>query len=230
MFEEIIEAIPTDFNAGAKYICGEFFKFEFTIPNGHKGNRHEEYVEFYFLLEAYLKNNHHKFESVELGTDKNQNINRISNFFIYINEEFSNRLTSNSIEEAKAKYDNLFKNSFSFEFSKGDLEKVQSLVNELRDIISKSELFTAEHKQRILKRLEKLQGELHKNVSDLDRFWGLIGDAGVVLGKFGQDAKPIVDRIRELVDIVWRTQARAEELPSGTTIPMLNDGKSTEQK
>ena len=62
-------------------------------------------------------------------------------------------------------------------------------------------------------------------MSSLDRFWGLIGEAGVALGKFGQDAKPFVDRIREIAQIIWRTQARAEELPSGTPLPLLSDGK-----
>ncbi len=35
------------------------------------------------------------------------------------------------------------------------------------------------------------------------------------------DAKPIVDRIREIADIVWQTQTRAEELRSGTSMPFL---------
>ncbi|MBI4826866.1 MAG: hypothetical protein HY807_10680 [Nitrospirae bacterium] len=39
--------------------------------------------------------------------------------------------------------------------------------------------------------------------------------------KFGDDAKPFVDRIREIADIVWRTQARAEELPSSTPTPLI---------
>ena len=68
-----------------------------------------------------------------------------------------------------------------------------------------------------------MQSELHKRVSDLDRFWGLIGDAGVVLGKFGEDAQPFVERIREIAEIVWRTQSRAEELPSGTHPPLLKE-------
>ncbi|KEF32622.1 hypothetical protein D777_01256 [Marinobacter nitratireducens] len=43
----------------------------------------------------------------------------------------------------------------------------------------------------------------------------------MVLGKLGKDAKPIVDRIREVAEIVWKTQARTEELPSGTDNPVL---------
>ena len=84
-------------------------------------------------------------------------------------------------------------------------------------------MFEEDHKQRLLKRIEKLQAELHKKVSDLDKFWGLVGDAGVVLGKFGKDAKPLVDRITEIAKIVWQTQARAEELPSGTDMPLLSE-------
>ncbi len=110
---------------------------------------------------------------------------------------------------------------FAYEFSQGDLDRVQTLINGLRDTIAGLSQLEKEHQQRLLRRLEKLQSELHKKVSDLDRFWGLIGDAGVVLGKLGNDAKPIVDRIREIADIVWQTQSRAEELPSGTKLPQL---------
>lgn len=112
-------------------------------------------------------------------------------------------------------------NGFIYEFSQGDLDRVQHLINELREQISKISALKHEHQQRLLHRLERLQAELHKKVSDLDRFWGLIGDAGVMLGKLGNDAKPIVDRIKEIRDIVWQTQSRAEELPSGTRLPSL---------
>lgn len=79
-----------------------------------------------------------------------------------------------------------------------------------------------DHKRRLLKRLEKLQSELHKRISDLDRFWGLIGDAGVMLRKLGNDAKPIVDRITELANIIWRAQSRAEGLPEADELPLLS--------
>lgn len=111
---------------------------------------------------------------------------------------------------------------FSYEFSQGDLDRVQTLINNLRQEISTTNQLEREHQQRLLHRLERLQSELHKRVADLDRFWGLVGDAGVVLGKLGNDAKPIVDRIREIADIVWQTQSRAEELPSGTKLPQLD--------
>jgi hypothetical protein len=110
---------------------------------------------------------------------------------------------------------------FFYEFTDGDLNRAQELINELRNEITKSDLFEEEHRQRLLRRLERLQGELHKKMGDVDRIWGLVGDAGVVIGKFGKDAKPFVDRIKELSQIAWRTQSHKEELPSGAHNPML---------
>ena len=99
--------------------------------------------------------------------------------------------------------------------------KVQTLINELRDEISKSSLFDDNHKGRLLNRLGSLQNEIHKRMSNLDKFWGFVGDAGVMLGRFGKDAKPFTDRIRDIMQIVWRTQSITEELPSDSPLPML---------
>jgi hypothetical protein len=112
---------------------------------------------------------------------------------------------------------------FFYEFTDGDLDRIQVLINELRKEISVSELFDDSHRRRLLRRLEAMQSEMHKKMSDVDRIWGLVGDAGIVIGKFGKDSKPIVDRIKELSQIAWKTQARAEELSSSCQNPLLGN-------
>ena len=126
-------------------------------------------------------------------------------------------------EFLKSKFKSSLTAGFCYEFSQGDLDRVQTLINELREAINGSDQFEGDHRRRLLARLEKLQAELHKKMSNLDMLYGLVGDAGVVIGKFGHDVKPIVDRLREIVEIVWRTQARAEELPSDAPFPGLED-------
>jgi hypothetical protein len=118
---------------------------------------------------------------------------------------------------------------YALEFTDGDIQRIQDLINELRDHISKSRDFAEDHKQRLLRRLERLQGEVHKRMSDADRIFGLIGDAGVAIGKFGKNAKPIVDRIRELAEIAWKAQARAEQLASDAPFPQLQDKKQVSE-
>ena len=51
-----------------------------------------------------------------------------------------------------------------------------------------------------------------------------------MLNKFGKDTKPIVDRIREIVEIAWWTQAIAEELPTGLPLPMIEKGKNNDKE
>jgi Fe-S-cluster formation regulator IscX/YfhJ len=114
---------------------------------------------------------------------------------------------------------------FCYEFTDADVKRIQSLINELRSLIMDAKDFEEDHKRRILKRLEALQGEIHRRLSNIDRFYGLIGDAGVVVGKFGADAKPFVDRVREILEIVWRSQATAEKLPASARPALLTSDK-----
>lgn len=155
-------------------------------------------------------------------TNRNFTCSAIQSWLLELRAFYRAVLDLDALDSSKDHFRSMFGSLFSYEFSQGDLEKVQLLINELRGYISSAALDDG-HKRRLLVRLEKLQSELHKKVSDLDRFWGLVGDAGVVMGKLGADAKPIVDRIKEVADIVWRTQSRAEELPSGSEFPSLED-------
>jgi len=167
-------------------------------------------------------------EFPDIGHDTKRNLQNIIAYMAHskkaiqplINdaEGYAKRNQLLSIIEGKKKDLN---RGFFYEFTEGDLNRAQELINELRGEISSSNLFEDEHRQRLLRRLEKLQSELHKKMRDVDRIWGLIGDAGIVIGKFGEDAKPFVDRIKELSQIAWRTQSHKEELPSDSKNPML---------
>jgi hypothetical protein len=159
----------------------------------------------------------------EISGSKNEDCGRIYKFLLELEEYCVSEASKLKVGSFRNHFKAFLSAGFSYEFSQGDLDRVQVLINQVRDLISKATGLEKDHQRRLLARLEKLQTELHKKVSDLDRFWGLIGDAGVVLGKLGQDAKPIVDRVKEIADIIWQTQSRAEELPSGTQIPLLTN-------
>lgn len=157
----------------------------------------------------------------DLSNDSKQDGPTIWGFLMSVLAMCNAEATKLSMQSLRSRFRTTLGAGFAYEFSQGDMDRVQELINELRELIANTTQLEREHQQRLLRRLEKLQSEMHKKLSDLDRFWGLIGDAGVVLGKIGNDAKPFVDRVREIADIVWQTQSRAEELPSGTRLPSL---------
>lgn len=166
----------------------------------------------------------------EVGHNKEENLREFIRYVAFVREEIQpliddevgyNRRNDffSAIDSKKKTLDK----GFYYEFTEGDLKRIQTILNELRSQISESDLFEEDHRRRLLRRLEALQSEMHKKMSDVDRIWGLVGDAGIAIGKFGRDAKPFVDRIRELSQIAWKTQARAEELPSSSTNPLIED-------
>lgn len=209
------------------YACITFTEWNATIKAAFEVDFYNEYVDAYAALEAYLLINTYNFNQLELKSELAGNIQAIKAFFneirVIFSKKFEERLAEDTINDARNKYKQQFDIGFLYRFSDGDITRIQELLNELRDMISTSSDFVAKHKERLLTRLENLQKELHKKMSSLDKFWGLVGDAGVVIGKFGRDAKPMVDRIREITQIIWSIQARAEELPSNTMMPSLSD-------
>jgi len=177
--------------------------------------------------ESYF--NHIQLPSLpEIGHDNTDNLKEFIQYVAFVREAIQplidDEVGSNKRNEFLSAVDNkkkILDKGFFYEFTDGDLARIQQILNELRGQIGESELFQEDHRRRLLRRLEALQSEIHKKMSDVDRIWGLVGDAGVAIGKFGKDAKPFVDRIRELSQIAWRTQARAEELPSSSVNPLL---------
>lgn len=219
--DEFLEKLPEDPVAAAHVMCEAFLTKYADIPRENESSIYEDFAEGYAAIESFIEAVSLPFQPPKLQGDKGQ---RIGDMYLFVRGTFDaldNRLADVTLSRAREKFRTRFGIAFLYEFSDGDLKRIQELVNELRDIVVKSELYDAKHKDRILSKLEALQRELYKKMSNFDKLWGLIGEAGVAIGRFGVDAKPFVDRIREIAQITWRTQARAEELPSGASFPLL---------
>ena len=230
--DSLIDTLPDDPIDALNIICNEFNHIRTSAETEDESNNlyyarfYEDFVQCFALAEAILENSEFEISHREFANDVQDNM-------VVIREYFDQIYNLTRIEKGKKQYESdvlrfgaIRGSLFYYEFSQNEIDRIQSLLNELRDLITKSKKFEADHKSRLLNRLERLQSELHKKVSDLDRFWGLVGDAGVVFGKLGEDAKPIVDRIREIASIVWNAQSRAEVLPDKSEFPLLKNKDS----
>ena len=219
--------LPDNPRVSGFHICNRFIAY---INDSENVRDMDTALEFYAVLENYIEAHDTEWQLPEISIDdptvkaddviavlRDFAAEKIKELRGFVKRDQRNRKLNAFREEAKQ----VIKGSFAYEFSQGDVKRIQALIHELRTYISECAELEEEHKQRLLKRLERLQSEVHKRVSDLDRFWGLVGDAGVAIGKLGKNAKPIVDRVREIAKITWNTQARAEELPSNMENPMI---------
>ncbi len=217
--DDPVEAIHT--------ICQAVKGFYANSNEEQDQSHYKDYLKAFGVLKAINETYNMGIAVPSLPTGKDNHLKFLADFSGKLASQLDSVVANNIIKNSQDQYLIKIGRTFSYEFSQGDLNRIQTLVNELRENISNSDLYGENHKERILKKLESLQQELHKKVANLDKFWGLIGEAGVVLGKFGNDAKPLVDRIREIAQITWRTQARAEELPSNTPLPNIEDNAET---
>jgi hypothetical protein len=201
----LLQGLPSDNVEALAALCGEFERFE-----GHARQlpeHHGDYVEALSILRAFAIARDAKLEPFpEVGPQRHQNIASVTAFFNRLRDqvrtELSGRYSRGYFETKTEEYIALFSRISVYEFSEPDFKRVHDLVRELRDLIRASSLITDDHKRRLLRRLEAMQVELHKKTSDIDRFWGFIGEAGIAMRKFGEDLAPISERVLELGGIV----------------------------
>src|SRR5438477_10798036 len=133
-----------------------------------------------------------------------------------VSAQIANRDIQDLLDKGKRAFAMQSGKLFCYQFNEDEITRIQKILNELREIFQKSIQLSEDHRRRLLARLEQLQAELHKRMSDLDRFWGLVGDAGVVLKKFGEDlegVRKIGDLIYKLGSLIFGAQLTAHGLP-----------------
>lgn len=202
---KLLQGLPSDNVEGLAALCAEFERFD-----GHARqviDHHSDYVEALSILRAFATARDAKLEAFpELGPQKHQNVARVLAYFNHLREtvraELTSRYSRGYFDAKTEEYMALFSRVSVYEFPEPDFRRLQDLIVELRDLIRSSTLLSDEHRRRLLRRLEAMQGELHKKTGDIDRFWGFIGEAGIAMRKFGEDLGPISERVLELGGIV----------------------------
>jgi len=202
---KLLQSLPSDNIEALAALCGEFERFD-----GHARqlpDHHGDYVEALSILRGFNIARETKLEPFpEMGSQRHQNIASVTGYFNRLRDqvrtELSGRYSKGYFETKTEEYVALFSRVSVYEFSETEFKRVHELVRELRDLIRGSSLITDEHKRRLLRRLEAMHAELHKKTSDIDRFWGFIGEAGIAMRKFGEDLAPISERVLELGGIV----------------------------
>ena len=96
-----------------------------------------------------------------------------------------------------------------------DEEKlVLDLAADMRRAILDAQCFDQPWKLRLLKRVSAIEFEVHRSKGRLDVVLGGLGDVGEALGKFGNDVKPILDRMAEIAKITRRKSSEYDQLPA----------------
>lgn len=227
--EKYVMSLPEDALAAIFRILEDFHDRYRSFPAG-SDDEYDLVKEVSALLSAYVDREGLKYNVPTPTGDRQQDIKDILHFVDTHKKSLKTQITKLGFEQNQQRFRLMLGSTFHYELSEGDLSRVQRLTNEMRDLIAASDKLRPAHKQRVLNRLEKLQSELNKKVSDFDRFYGTLIELSITARVIGENCKPIVDRIRELASIVWPAQARAFDLPSNTPFKLPGESLDEDEK
>lgn len=229
--EDFIKQLAADKLVAGSKICERFWELDEQLRSDTARVRsYEKYLEAFAFAEVFVDANSLELDVPRLDQEyaPETNLRAIRAFFgqwrTNVEKEMAVRKRTTTYETAKQRYAQMFGKGVMYEFSDDDFSKVQNLLNRLRELLKKSTDFEEEHRVRLLKKLEALQVELHKKMSDFDKFWGFFIDSGIALRKFWENVEPFRDDVKEIMRIVCRTQAKAENVQKILPLNLLTDG------
>lgn len=202
--QRVLASLPADNTEALAALCTEFERFD-----GHAretSEHHDDYVEALGILKAFAAAREARIPPLpDLGPQRHQNMAAVKTYFNQVRDnartELASRHAKGYFDSKTEQYLSVFARLSAYEFSDPDFKRVQDLVNELRELMQSSTLMSDDQKRRLLRKLEGFRAELHRKTNDLERFWGFLGEAAIAIRKFGEDFKPIADRIMELARI-----------------------------
>lgn len=211
MFDkEYLHSLPNDPIEGAKKIIEDFLSVYDEIES-------DDCMKAYWFLSRYILKSSIMKSVPGMNEEDSYSCNSVYSFFKAMYVSIIKMHFDNEIED--------FFGENTYEISVGDKERISSLILAIRDTVEKSTAIDDDHKERIFSRLNLLQVELDKKRTNFDKLLGGVVRIGIVLNKFGEDAKPSVERIQELGGVLYRLLEKIEKIVNPTTpaIPLLKD-------
>ncbi|WP_405116580.1 hypothetical protein L0Z64_12435 [Phaeobacter sp. BS23] len=114
------------------------------------------------------------------------------------------------------------------ELSKEQIKEIESHISEAREKIRDSDVFEDNHKRRLLKRLEKLQTEIHKKVSDLDVMLAGVTEVTAVAGQSAKNLNPVVELFNKIFQVA--DSGNEEQLKLPAPPKQIEDKRETEEE
>lgn len=139
------------------------------------------------------------------STDVGQMYHALQNFF------------SDFLKKSPVMHQNIFAKKI-YTFTEKEHETIQSKINDLRDKIFQSTEIDDKHKERVLKKLEEMQKELHKKMANLDKFLGGMISVAHSLGLAAKEATPFTDDVKDILNITLNKKGEAEGLPENPSL------------
>lgn len=213
--DEFIDKIPEDLIDGVLFICNYYFNNHSRIVKSPEYL--SELYAAYNILSGFLeKHGQDSGKALEFSSKvdviQSSVAQYLRNKLITFGNLKKERDAKEKFDDVSAKINSKFGNYKIYELSSKQLKGIQNLINELRDKMAECEYLDESHKQRLLKRLEKLQAELHIKMTNYDKIYGFAFEMNFLYSNI-KETKPLFDLTIKIVNIALQATAAANGLP-----------------
>ncbi|MEP3198778.1 MAG: hypothetical protein ABJO57_12960 [Lentilitoribacter sp.] len=107
------------------------------------------------------------------------------------------------------------------EIESSQVQRIEILLSEIREIVRSSDSIDEDHKLRLLKIVSNFQTEIDKPISSYRVFLNGMIETSEALGTSGKKVKPVFDRVREVFGIADKAKKTIEQLSAPEEIKQL---------
>jgi hypothetical protein len=229
-----INKLPDNVLLAEQKIVDTFYKtMEVYSMAEDKVAIYEDFIELYSFYQVYAEKHVLDVAFPRLGTNSQNNLELIISFFRnrhrIVSMKVQKYASERIIDEKKTKFKAILFGDYLYEFTSEELKTLRMLLYQLKNLLTDCPHLDSQFTQRLTRRIDNISKDLHIEMPSLDILWGLVGEAGVIVGKAGEKVAMIVNKIREVIHLIWQVQARSEKLSSDDTPMMFLSYKEPEK-
>lgn len=219
-----IQNLPNNPLLGETKIIEEFRRIlEEANKKAERETFYDDFLDLFSLYQVYAAKHSLEILFPPLTNDKKINTGIIINFFETrqkeINEQLEDIMALKTLAEKKTTFETLLSQDVFYTLSDKDLNALYHKLDLIIDSINENFDIKRNLKSRIINLLGTLKKELKPKMQNFDKFWALVGYTGLLYGLYEEKVIKILDRIKDVLNYIWKIQAKAEGLPS--TNPVL---------
>ncbi len=220
-----INRLPDNIILAEKVIIDTFYQtLEVYTMSEDKSDFYEDFIEIYSFYQVYAEKNNIDVAFPKLGTNIQNNLELIISFFRNRNRIVGKKIdkfaNEKIIEDKKTKFKSILYDDYIYIFETEELKLLKFTITQLKQLINDNKFLKSSYQQRLGKKIDKLITNTKLEMKSFDEFWGFVGEAGIIIGKTNNNCNDIIEKIKEIVHLIWKVQARSEKL-SVEEIPKL---------
>ncbi|MGQ9818881.1 MAG: hypothetical protein ACUVQ1_03025 [Candidatus Kapaibacteriales bacterium] len=222
--KDFVNSLPNNPLIAETRIIEEFNKI---LAEANKTNNREnfynDFLDIFSFYQVYAAKHSLNLLFPPLFNDKKINLGIIFNFFEnrqkVLEEELEDFLSYKKIHQRKTIFESLLSNDVIYSLNDKELSSFYKKIDELIDLINENFYIRHSLKTRLINLLGLLKKELKPLMYNFDKFWSLVGYSGIIYGLYEENVLKIIDKIKDILNFIWKIVAKFESLP--TTNPVI---------